>query len=139
MKAERNFRSQITQDNVSRLMEDGKYTEASTLLTDQMKAGNVEGDTADRLRRAIRGNLQRTENIQKSEEIFAPYQNKDLRATDLETMLATAQKIDNPEQREHVQDMVRAKYNEQHTIQVQKYRDNLQRCGDYQLVSNGTT
>lgn len=123
-KAERSFRSQITQDNVSRLMEDGKYEDANKLLTEQMKAGNVEGDTADRLRRAIRGNLQRTENITKSEEIFAPYQNKDLRATDLEAMLQTAQKIDNPEQREHVQDLVRAKYNEQHTMQANKYRDN---------------
>jgi hypothetical protein len=47
-------------------MEDGKYTEASALLNDQMKAGNVEGDTADRLRRAIRGNLQRTERLTRS-------------------------------------------------------------------------
>lgn len=138
MKAERSFRSQITQDNVSRLMEDGKYTEAGTLLTDQMKAGNIEGDTADRLRRAIRGNLQRTENIQQSEDIFAPYKDKQLRATDLESMLADAQKIDNPEQRQHVQDMVRAKYNEQHTMQAQEYRDNLNDVVNYKAQNNGS-
>lgn len=130
-KADRSFRSQITQDNVSRKMEDGDYVGANAILTDAMSKNQVEADTADRLRRAIRGNLQRTENIQQSESIFAPYQNKELRATDLESMLQDAQKIDNPEQRQHVEDMVRAKYNEQHTLQAQKYRDNLNDVVNY--------
>lgn len=136
-KAERAFRSQITQDNISRLMEDGKYEDANTLLTEQMKAGNVEGDTGDRLRRAIRGNLTRTENIDSADNIFAPYQGKQLRATDLETMLNKAGDIKNPEQQKAVQDLVRAKFNEVHTLQAQEYRDNLNDVVNYK-AANGT-
>jgi hypothetical protein len=135
-KAERLFRSQITQDNVSRLMEDGKYTEASALLNEQMKSGNVEADTGDRLRRAIRANEQRTQNIETTDKLFAPLQNKDLRATDLEDVLQKAEAIKNPEQREQVQSMLKAKFAEQHSIQQQKYRDNLNDVVN-ELASNG--
>lgn len=136
-KADRNYRSQITQDNVSRLMEDGKYEDANTLLTAEMKAGNVEGDTGDRLRRAIRGNLQRTENIKAADDIFTPYQDKQLKAADLPVMLEDAGKIENPEQREHVQDLVRAKFNEVRTNQMQQYRDSLNDVVNYK-AANGS-
>lgn len=136
-KAERAFRSQITQDNVSRLMEDGKFEDANKLLSEQMQAGNVEGDTGDRLRRAIRGNLIRTENIQSADNIFAPYDGKQLRATDLGAMLTKAGDIKNPEQQKAVQDLVRSKFNEVHTLQAQEYRDNLNDVVNYK-AANGT-
>lgn len=136
-KAERAYRSQITQDNVSRLMEDGKYEDANKLLTEQMQAGNVEGDTGDRLRRAIRGNLIRTENDRSADNIFAPYQGKQLRGTDLEEMLNKTNDIKNPEQQKVVQDLVRSKYNEVHTMQAQEYRDNLNDVANYK-AANGT-
>lgn len=136
--AERKFRSQITADNVSRLMEDGKYEDAKTLLAEQMKAGNVEGDTGDRLRRAIRGNLTRTKNIEQADSIFAPYQDKQLQGTDLAAMLQKTAKIENPEEREHVQDMVRAKFNEIHSVQALEYRDNLNDVVNYKYKNNGS-
>jgi hypothetical protein len=137
-KYERAFRSQITQDNVSRLMEDGKYEDASKLLSEQMKAGNVEGDTGDRLRRAIRSNLQRTENIEATDKIFQPYVGKELKATDLEAMLAKVNEITNPEQRVQVDSMVKSKFSEQHSIQQQKYRDNLNDVVNFKYGNNGS-
>jgi hypothetical protein len=136
--AERSYRSQITQDNVSRLMEDGKYTEASALLNEQMKANNVEGDTADRLRRAIRSNVQRTEMIDAADKIFAPYKNKDLQATDLESMLQKVDQIKNPEQRQAVDGLVKARFSERHSLQQAEYRDNLNDVVNYKYSHNGS-
>lgn len=137
-KAERAYRSSITQDNVSRLAEDGRYQEANEMITEQQKAGYLEPDTGDRLRRIVRSNLQRTENIDTANSIFAPYQGKDLKADDLTAMLAEVGKIDNVEKREVVEGLVKQQFSEQHSIQQMARRDNLNYVVNYKYSHNGS-
>jgi hypothetical protein len=137
-KAVRDYRTQVTQDNVNRLIVAGSYADAKTLLGEQMQAGNVDPDAADRMRATIQSNVERVEVSNKADEIFSPYKGKQLQATDLESMLKEVESIKNPEQRRQVESLVKGQFSEQHAIQQQKYRDNLDYVVNYKYSHNGS-
>jgi hypothetical protein len=104
-KAVRDVTTRITSGDISRLMTDNKYTEAKTLLSEQIKAGNVEPEAAKQLRATIESNVERVENINTADKIFAS--RKGLDATDLEDMLGKVDsQVKDPEQRKQVRSQV---------------------------------
>jgi hypothetical protein len=136
-KAVRDVTTRITSGDISRLMTDNKYTEAKTLLSEQIKAGNVEPEAAKQLRATIESNVERVENINTADKIFAS--RKGLDATDLEDMLGKVDsQVKDPEQRKQVRSLVAQQYSQAHAIEQAKYADNYSAVVEYKYSHHGS-
>jgi cell fate (sporulation/competence/biofilm development) regulator YmcA (YheA/YmcA/DUF963 family) len=135
-KAERDVRTQLVGDDVTRLMTDNKYEEAKTLLSDQVKAGNVDPDAANKMRATIQSNVERVEVINTADKIFASRDG--LEAKDLETLLGKVDEIKDPEQRQHVRSQVMSQFSQARSIDQQKYADNYSKAVDYKYSHHGS-
>jgi hypothetical protein len=136
-KAVRDYQTGIVGDNVNRLMTSEQYGDAKTLLGEQVAAGNVDPQIADQLRKSIESNVKRVETDNKADEIFANGKG-DLKIANLQSMLAKAGEIEDPEMRKDVQSQVSAQFAQAGAIQSKAYNENLNAAVNYKAAHNGS-